>query len=194
MTTHLHRATQSNKKWGGIQREAQMGTSPRKHKNPKWISFQSGPFIFYFVFFFSKWFAMASPNWSKRRTGMPRDFHHLLFHSENKPKNNKKWLVFLWSCIPHPKLKEKVIPFTTPPRPKRDFYYYYYLLFTILLRDSSLSPFFLLPFYYEQTLYREQPFSALCPRQIRIKLPYTFTNCLHFILFFIPSPFFFSNS
>lgn len=110
MTTHLHRATQSNKKWGGIQREAQMGTSPRKHKNPKWISFQSGPFIFYFVFFFSKWFAMASPNWSKRRTGMPRDFHHLLFHSRKNLKTTRNGGFFFEAASPIPNWKKKWSP------------------------------------------------------------------------------------
>lgn len=51
------------------------------------------------------------------------------------------------------------------------------LLVTILLRSSS-------SFYYDQTIYREQPFSALSPHHIQIKLPYTFTNFVFIFFFF----------
>ena len=56
-----------------------------------------------------------------------------------------------------------------------DYYYYYYYYYLLYYYEAPLL------FYYDQTLYREQPFSALDPHHIQSKLPYTFTNIrLHF--------------
>lgn len=109
MTTHLHRATQSNKKWGGEFKEklkwAQLHRTNIKILNE--FHFKVDRLFCIFLF---QMICHGIPQIEVNVEPECRETFTISYFILKKPKNNKKWLVLFEAASPIPNWKKKWSP------------------------------------------------------------------------------------